>query len=62
MIEFLQNNYEWIVALLTALSAIIVAFLKLFKKGGRSHRQKVGKISNSNVININGDYTLKQKE
>jgi len=60
MIEFLQNNYEWIAALLTALAAIIIAFLKLFKKGGRNHRQKVGKISNSNVININGDYTLKQ--
>ena len=55
MIEFLQNNYEWIAAILTALAAIIGVFHKFFKKGGKKHKQKVGNISNSTVININGD-------
>lgn len=57
MIDFLRNNYEWIAALLMALAAIITACSKFFnKKRGRSSKQKVGDISNSNVININGDY------
>lgn len=57
MIDFLQNNYEWIAAILMALAAIITACAKFFnKKSGRSNKQKVGDISNSNVININGDY------
>jgi len=56
MLEFLQNNYDWIAALLMAVAAIITAFAKFFKKSGRNNRQKVGDISNSNVININGDY------
>ena len=61
MIEFLQNNYKWIAAILTALAAIIGAILKIFKKGGKSHKQKVGDISDSTVININGDLEQKQK-
>lgn len=55
MIEFLQKNYEWIAAILTALAAIIGVLLKFFKKGGKMHKQKVGNISDSTVININGD-------
>ena len=59
MIDFLQNNYEWIAAILMALTAIITACAKFFKKSGRSNKQKVGDISNSNVININGKYVHK---
>lgn len=55
MIEFLQNNYEWIAAMLTALAAIIGVLLNYFKKGGKKHKQKFGNISDSTVININGD-------
>lgn len=55
MIVFLQNNYEWIAAILTALAAIIGVLLKFFKKSGKKHKQKVGNISDSTVININGD-------
>ena len=59
MIVFLQNNYEWIAAIIMAFAAIITACAKFFKKSGRNNKQKVGDISNSNVININGDYNNK---
>ena len=59
MINFLQNNYEWIAAIIMALAAIISACAKFFKKSGRNNKQKIGDISNSNVINNNGDYNNK---
>ena len=59
MIEFLQNNYEWIVALLTALLSIIVAFLKLFTQGLDINFIGLNSIG---FLKLNGDYTPKQKE
>ena len=56
IIEFLKINYYWIAPIVMALAAIITAFAKFMKKGGKNHKQKIGDIKDSTVININGDF------
>lgn len=61
-IEFLRDNYLWITGLLGSIAAIIGAVAKFRKKGGKYHRQKIGDVSNSNIININGDLTVNKDQ
>lgn len=60
MIQFVREN-TWIVpiivAIITALSGIIVAIINK-TKGSNGRKQKVGKIKNSTVTNINGDFSI----
>lgn len=57
MIQFIREN-TWIVpiivAIITALSGIIVAMINK-KKDVDGRKQRIGNIKNSKVININGD-------
>lgn len=57
MIQFIREN-TWIVpiivAIITALSGIIVAIINK-TKGSNGRKQRIGNIKNSKVININGD-------
>lgn len=60
MIKFMQENYVWLIPLLVAvISGIIAGIFKLFQKKGKRHKQKIGNISNSQVLNINGDVNKK---
>lgn len=56
-VEFIQNNKEWLVPIIIAiLTALITEICNLFRKSGKSHKQKVGKISKSHHITlINGE-------
>lgn len=56
MIKFMQENYVWAVPLLVG---IIAGVFKLFQKKGKIHKQKISNISNSQVLNINGDVNKK---
>lgn len=58
MIEFLRDNYLWITGLLGSIAAVIGAVAKTRKKGDKNHSQKIGNVSNSSIININGDLTV----
>lgn len=63
MIQFIREN-TWIVpiivAIITALSGIIVAIINK-TKGSNGRKQKVGKIKNSTVTNINGDLSIHEE-
>lgn len=60
MIKFMQDNYPWVVPLLVAVvSGVITGVFKLLQKKGKVHKQKIGSISNSQVLNINGDVNKK---
>jgi len=54
--EFLQNNKDWLVPIIIA---IISGF---FYKKGKTHKQKIGAINNSDITNINGDINKKVKK
>ena len=52
-VEFIQNNKEWLVPIIIAiLTALITEICNLFRKSGKSHKQKVGKISKSHHITL----------
>lgn len=60
MIKIMQENYVWLIPLLVAvITAIIAGIFKLLQKNGKLHKQKIGNISNSQVLNINGDVNKK---
>jgi hypothetical protein len=60
MIKFMQENSVWLIPLLVAvIPSIIAGVFKLLQKNGKIHKQKIGNISNSQVLNINGDVNKK---
>ena len=62
IVEFLKENKEWLVPIIiAALTAIVAGIFQLFRKSGKTHKQKLGNINNSHVINTNGDVNHKQK-
>ena len=53
-VEFIQNNKEWLVPIIIAILTALIT--EIFRKSGKSHKQKVGKISKSHHITlINGE-------
>ena len=63
MIQFIREN-TWIVPIIVAiigfLGTIIAAIIGK-KKNGCGRKQKVGNNKNSKVLNINGDYIIKDE-
>jgi hypothetical protein len=56
MIEMIRENKDWIIPIIIAVvSAIITGIFKLLKVNGKNYKQEIGDISNSHVINVNGD-------
>ena len=64
MIQFIREN-TWIVPIIVAiigfLGTIIAAIIGK-KKNSCGRKQKVGNIKNSKVLNINGDYIIKDEK
>jgi len=59
MIKFMQENYPWMVPILVAVVSGIFGVFKLLQRKGKVHKQKIGNISDSHVLNINGDVNKK---
>ena len=50
-VEFIQNNKEWLVPIIIAiLTALITEICNLFRKSGKSHKQKSRKKSVKAII------------
>ncbi len=60
IIDFFQDNKDWFIPIITAITALIVGILGLYYKNGKTHKQKFGNIKNSQITNINGDINQKK--
>lgn len=57
-VEFIQNNKEWLVPIIIAiLTALITEICNLFRKSGKSHKQKSRKksVKSHHITLINGE-------
>lgn len=63
IIEFIKENQVWVVPIIVAvLSGIIAGIFNLLSKNGKYHKQKMGDINNSKIINNNGDLNSKKNK
>ncbi len=60
--QFIRDNYFWVVPILVALvSGIIAGVFYLIKKSGHQNKQSIKGVNNSTINQANGDITTKNK-